>query len=135
MQPSTAVMFRQNCAPISPHRAAPSIPRPKRACSSTPWDKAIYAKRQRIKNVFSRLKDCVRIALRRDKTRRSWMGFAYLAAAMINLRRAQFSPTAQRPHHPLALPCTSAVGRLTLRCVRVNRRYQIKSSLPHLYGH
>jgi transposase len=36
-----------------------------------PWDKAIYAQRHHIENVFSRLKDQVRIALRRDKTRLS----------------------------------------------------------------
>jgi transposase len=58
-----------------------------------PWDKAIYARRHHIENVFSRLKDQVRIALRRDKTRRSWMGFAYLAATMINMRLDQFSHT------------------------------------------
>jgi transposase len=58
-----------------------------------PWDKAIYARRHHIENVFARLKDQARIALRRDKTRRSWMGFAYLAAAMINMRLAQFSHT------------------------------------------
>jgi len=51
-----------------------------------PWDKTIYARRHHIENLFSRLKDWGRIALRRDKTRRSWMGFAYLAATLINLR-------------------------------------------------
>ena len=56
-----------------------------------PWNKAIYARRHYIENLFSRLKDCLRIALRRDKTRHSWMGFAHLAAAMINLRLAEFS--------------------------------------------
>jgi len=59
-----------------------------------PWDKAIYAQRHHIGNLFSRLKDAARIALRRDKTRRSWMGFANLAATMINLRLAEFSHTA-----------------------------------------
>ena len=44
--------------------------------------------------MFSRLKDCVRIAFRRDKTRLSWMGFVQFAAAMINLRIANFSHTA-----------------------------------------
>jgi hypothetical protein len=44
-----------------------------------------------VENLFSRLKDWARIALRRDKTRRSWMGFAHLAASMINLRFAEFS--------------------------------------------
>jgi transposase len=68
---------------------------PKQGMLNPPsWNKAIYAKRHRIENTFSRLKDYVRIALRRDKTRRSWMGFAFLAAAMINLRIAQFSHTA-----------------------------------------
>jgi transposase len=58
-----------------------------------PWDKAIYARRHHIENVFSRLKDQARIALRRDKTRRSWMGFTYLAATMINLRLEKFGHT------------------------------------------
>jgi transposase len=56
-----------------------------------PWNKAIYARRHHIENVFSRLKDSARIALRRDKTRHSWMGFAHLAATMINLRLEKFS--------------------------------------------
>ena len=55
-----------------------------------PWDKAIYAQRHHIENLFARLKDQARIALRRDKTRRSWMGFAHLAATLINLRLAKF---------------------------------------------
>jgi len=37
------------------------------------------------------MKDWGRIALRHDKTRRSWMGFAHLAATIINLRIAEFS--------------------------------------------
>jgi len=32
-----------------------------------------------------------RVALRRHKTRRSWMGFAHLAATLINLRIDEFS--------------------------------------------
>jgi transposase len=56
-----------------------------------PYNKAIYAQRHHVENLFSRLKDQARIALRRDKTRRSWMGFAYLAATIINLRLAEFS--------------------------------------------
>jgi transposase len=59
-----------------------------------PWNKTLYARRHHIENVFSRLKDQARIALRRDKTRRSWMGFAHLAATMINLRLEKFSHTA-----------------------------------------
>lgn len=51
-----------------------------------PHDAGLYARRHRVENLFSRLKDSARLALRRDKTRRSWMGFAHLAATMINLR-------------------------------------------------
>jgi hypothetical protein len=36
----------------------------------------------------------MRIALRRDKTRRSWMGFTHLAATILNLRIAEFGHTA-----------------------------------------
>jgi transposase len=53
------------------------------------WNPALYAKRHQVENLFARLKDFARIALRRDKTRRSWMGFAHLAATMINLRIAE----------------------------------------------
>ena len=59
-----------------------------------PWTPALHAKRHYVENLFSRMKDQGHIALRRDKTRQSWMGFARLAATMINLRLAQFSHTA-----------------------------------------
>jgi transposase len=52
------------------------------------WDPELYARRHQVENLFSSLKDWARIALRRDKTRRSWMGFAHLAATMINLHIA-----------------------------------------------
>lgn len=65
---------------------------PKRGMMDPPaWNPALYARRHQIENLFSRIKDWTRIALRRDKTRRSWMGFAHLAATMINLRIAEFS--------------------------------------------
>ncbi len=54
------------------------------------WDPKLYAKRHHVENPFSSLKDWARIALRRDKMCRSWMGFALLAATMINLRIAEF---------------------------------------------
>jgi transposase len=67
---------------------------PKRGMTNPPeWDRLLYAQRRRIENLFSSLKDWVRITLRRDKTRRSWMGFAHLAAAMINVRAAEYSHT------------------------------------------
>jgi transposase len=55
------------------------------------WDPTLYARRHAIENLFSRLKDWVRIALRRDRSRRSWMGFAHLAATILSLRTAEFS--------------------------------------------
>ncbi len=63
---------------------------PKRGMVDPPtWDLLLYARRHHVENLFSWLKDFARIALRRDKTRRSWMGFAHLAATMINLRIAE----------------------------------------------
>ena len=56
-----------------------------------PWDKAIYAQRHHVGNLFSKLKHRGRIAVRRDKTRRSWMGSAHLAATLTNLRVNQSS--------------------------------------------
>jgi transposase len=65
---------------------------PKRGMVDPPeWDPKLYARRHHVENLFSRLKDWARIALRRDKTRRSWIGFAHLAATMINLHIAEFS--------------------------------------------
>jgi transposase len=65
---------------------------PKRGMVDPPaWDPTLYARRHHVENLFSSLKDWARIALRRDKTRCSWMGFAHLAATMINQRHAQFS--------------------------------------------
>jgi transposase len=81
-----ADLAKQGCTVHTPPKKAMLNP--------PPWNKAIYARRHHIENMFSRLKDRGQIALRRDKTRRSWMGFAYLGAAMINLRLAEFSHTA-----------------------------------------
>ncbi|RKJ96070.1 IS5 family transposase [Pseudoroseomonas wenyumeiae] len=62
---------------------------PKRGMVDPPdWDPTLYAQRHHIENLFSSLKDWVRLAFRRDKTRRSWTGFAHLAATIINLRIA-----------------------------------------------
>jgi transposase len=78
-----AAFAAQGCAVHTP---------PKRGMTSPPdWDRAIYAQRRHVENLFSRLKDWGRIALRRDKTSRSWMGFAHLAATMINVRVAKYS--------------------------------------------
>ena len=72
MPRSTAAMSRQNYGLISPHKAASVHTPPKKGMlNPPPWDKAIYARRHHVENTFSRLKDYARIALRRDKTRRS----------------------------------------------------------------
>ena len=52
------------------------------------------AQKSLIGSPFSRLKDYARIALRRDKTRHSWIGFALLTAAMADLR---FAKSGHRP--------------------------------------
>ena len=63
---------------------------PKKGMVAPPaWNPALYGRRHHVETLFSRMKDWARIALRRDKTRQSWMGFAHLAAIMINLRTAK----------------------------------------------
>jgi transposase len=92
MQLLTGVMSRPRSALPWLHMVAPVHTPPKRGMTNPPaWNPALYAKRHQIENLFSRLKDWTRIALRRDKTRRSWMGFANLVATMTNLRIAEFS--------------------------------------------
>jgi hypothetical protein len=49
----------------------------------------LYAGRHHVEDLFASIKDWTRITLRRNKTRRSWMGFAHLAAIMITLRIAE----------------------------------------------
>ncbi|MFL5285436.1 MAG: transposase [Rhodopila sp.] len=53
-------------------------------------NKAAYRQRHGIENVFSRMKDLVRITLRRDKTSISYLGFIHLACAILNIRRDNF---------------------------------------------
>jgi transposase len=76
-----AALAVQGCAIHTPPKRGMAAP--------PPWDKAIYARRHLIENRFASLKDWTRIALRREKTRRRWMGFVPLAAAVLNLRIAQ----------------------------------------------
>ena len=51
-----------------------------------PHDRARYRTRHRIENLFCRMKDHTRIALRKDKTSRSYAGFVSLAFALINIQ-------------------------------------------------
>jgi transposase len=78
-------------ADLAAHGCTTHTPPKQGMLNPPPWNKTLYAQRHHIENLFARLKDKVRIALRRDKTRRSWMGFTYLAATLINLRIAEFS--------------------------------------------
>jgi hypothetical protein len=48
--------------------------------------KAVYRWRHGVENVFCRMKDLVRITLRRDK-RVSYVGFLHLACAVLNILR------------------------------------------------
>jgi len=50
-------------------------------------DRTLYAKRHAVENFFLRLKDFCRVTMRRDKTAASYIGFAHLAATVINMRQ------------------------------------------------
>jgi transposase len=50
-------------------------------------NKALYRWRHGIENVFARMKDFIRITLRRDKTSASYLGFLHLACAVLNIQR------------------------------------------------
>ena len=65
---------------------------PKLAMVDPPsWDKAIYARRHHVENLFSKLKDWGTHHTPARQTRQNWVGFAHLAATLINLRVSQFS--------------------------------------------
>ena len=50
------------------------------------FDQHIYRERHQIENLFNKLKQFRRIATRYDKTAASYLGFVYLAAALLWLR-------------------------------------------------
>ena len=50
------------------------------------YDRHIYKERHQIENLFNKLKQCRRIATRYDKTATSFLGFVYLAAALLWLK-------------------------------------------------
>ena len=79
------VSARLRCG-LAAHGCTAHVP-PKRGMVTPPaWDARLYAERPLIENAFCRLKDYARLALRRNKTRRSFLGFAHLAATITNLR-------------------------------------------------
>lgn len=73
-------------ATIADAGAVAVIPSKKNRRVQIPHDEEIYKTRHRIENVFCRLKDFTRVALRRDKTSTSYEGFVHLAAALVNIR-------------------------------------------------
>jgi transposase len=53
-------------------------------------NQAVYRWRHGVENVFSRMKDLIRITLRRDNTSASYLGYLHLACAVLNIRRDAF---------------------------------------------
>jgi len=62
------------------------IPSKRNRKAPIPHDQARYRTRHRIENLFGRVKDYTRIALRKDKTLRSYAGFVSLAFTLINIQ-------------------------------------------------
>ena len=62
------------------------IPSKRNRKAPIPHDQARYRTRHRIENLFGRVKDYTRFALRKDKTSRSYAGFVSLAFALINVQ-------------------------------------------------
>jgi len=67
----------------------------------------------------------VRTVLRHDNTRQGWMGFANLAATVINLRAADFS---HRPQSSITIPNLRNAGSLANR-VRSDRDLRCRRAL------
>ena len=77
MAPRRAAFAAKGCIVHTP---------PERGMVDPPaWNPELYARLHRAEKLISRLKHFARIALRRDKTRHRWMGFAHLAATMTDL--------------------------------------------------
>ena len=68
------------------HAVEVVIPSKRNRKAPIPHDQARYRTRQRIENLFSRVKDYTRITLRKDKTSRSYAGFVSLTFALINIQ-------------------------------------------------
>ena len=61
-------------------------------CDADPpaWDVRLYARCHLVENASCCMKDYARLALRRNKTRHDFLGFAHLAITFINLRLVGF---------------------------------------------
>ncbi|MEK0085049.1 IS5 family transposase [Benzoatithermus flavus] len=73
----------QRCAEHGIEAVTPSKPNRK---LPIPHDRERYRTRHRIENLFCRVKDWIRITLRKDETSRSYAGFVSLAFALINIQ-------------------------------------------------
>ncbi|EFG83136.1 hypothetical protein GHA01_29270 [Novacetimonas hansenii] len=62
------------------------IPQRKNRLDRRPFDAALFKARHLIENFFCKLKEFKRIAMRREKTDRSFAAMIYLTAAIINSR-------------------------------------------------
>ncbi|RFP04026.1 transposase [Komagataeibacter xylinus] len=62
------------------------IPQRKNRLDRRPFDKVLFKARHLIENFFCKLKEFKRIAMRSDKTDRSFAAMIYLVAAVINSR-------------------------------------------------
>ena len=62
---------------------APCIPSSKSRKVPIPYDKALYRQRHRIENMFGRLKDWRRIAMRYDRCAHTFMSAICLAATVL----------------------------------------------------
>ncbi|POF61118.1 hypothetical protein KMAL_32670 [Novacetimonas maltaceti] len=62
------------------------IPQRRNRLDRRPFDKALFKARHLIENFFCKLKEFKRIAMRSDKTDRSFAAMIYLTAAIINSR-------------------------------------------------
>ncbi len=73
-------------ADLNERRAKVVIAQHPRRSSPLPIDADLYKWRHLIENFFGKLKDVKRIAMRADKTDKSFEAAIYLAAAVINSR-------------------------------------------------
>ncbi len=64
-------------------RIAPCIPSSRSRKLPIPYDKALYRQRHRIENMFGRLKDWRRIAMRYDRCAHTFMSAICLAATIL----------------------------------------------------
>ena len=68
------------------HEVEAVIPAKRNRKAPIPHDQETYKSRHKVENLFGRIKDLTRIALRKDKTSRSYAAFVSLAFALVNIQ-------------------------------------------------